>query len=98
MDKIKDLVIYRYGNTGVQDAINMAVQHMKMVPVFWVRNLNTFQCDRTDGVFRDCTLVKEGTTVREVFNMVFPDQQNSLTFIEDISQCRVSYKYNQLNS
>mmetsp|Transcript_790 Transcript_790/g.994 ORF Transcript_790/g.994 Transcript_790/m.994 type:complete len:432 (-) Transcript_790:37-1332(-) len=89
LEKIKDLVLYRYGSTGVQEAINAAVEHKKMIPVYWVRNLNTFQCDRSDGVFRDCTLVKEGTSVREVFNMIFPEQHNTLAFIEDISQRRV---------
>ena len=61
-----------------------------MIPFYWVKNLNTYQCDRTDGVFRDCTLVREGTTVREVFNMIYPDLQNGLAFIEDVTNRRVS--------
>jgi len=90
LEKIKDLVLYRYGSTGVQEAINVAVKHKKMIPFYWVKNLNTYQCDRTDGVFRDCTLVREGTTVREVFNMIYPDLQNGLAFIEDVTNRRVS--------
>ena len=89
LEKIKDLVVFRYGGTGVQEAINKAVECRQMIPVYWVRNVNTFQCDRTEWVFRDSALVKEGAPVREVFNMVFPEQQNCLAFIEDAMNCRV---------
>lgn len=84
-------MLYRFGGTGVQDAIRSAVECRGMVPVYWVKNLNTFVSDKTGGVFRDCMLVKPGTTVREVFRMIFPDQEIHLNFTESISGLRVRF-------
>jgi len=74
----------------VADAIKKAVNLRKMIPVYWVKNMNTFQCDRTTGVFRDCTLIHSGTTAGELFHLLYPEQQNCLAFIEDTSGQRVS--------
>jgi len=90
LEKIRDLVLFRYGSTGVQAAINLAIDSKKMLPVYWVKNLTTFQCDRTEGVFRDCTLVRPGTTAGDVFRLIYPDLQSRLAFIETISGQRVA--------
>lgn len=46
MEKIRDLVLFRYGATGVQDAIKKAVDVKGYIPVYPVRNLNKFTSDR----------------------------------------------------
>lgn len=37
-----DLVLYRYGSTGVQEVLEKAVEMLGVVPVFPVKNLTTF--------------------------------------------------------
>jgi hypothetical protein len=46
LEKIRDLVLFRYGATGVQDAIKKAVDVKGYIPVYPVRNLNKFTSDR----------------------------------------------------
>jgi ribosome-binding ATPase YchF (GTP1/OBG family) len=46
LEKIRDLVLFRYGATGVQDAIKKAVEVKGYIPVYPVRNLNKFTSDR----------------------------------------------------
>ena len=68
-----DLVLFRYGGTGVQDAIKRAVDTIGMIPVFPVKNINNFTSDsgnRNNGVFRDCGLVRPGTTVGELAHLL----------------------------
>ncbi len=45
LDKIKDLILLRFGTTGVQDAIKKAVQCRHLIPVYPVKNIHNF----TDG-------------------------------------------------
>lgn len=49
---------------------------LKLVPLYPVRNINNFSSDsggRQNGVFRDCILVRPGTTVREAASLVSHD-------------------------
>lgn len=46
LEKIRDLVLFRYGATGVQDAIKKAVEIKGYIPVYPVKNLNKFTSDR----------------------------------------------------
>ncbi|KAJ2806501.1 hypothetical protein H4S07_003790 [Coemansia furcata] len=62
LETIRDLVLFRYGSTGVQEAIVRAVDALGYVPVYPVKSLANFG---TPAAFRDCVLVKPGTTVRE---------------------------------
>lgn len=39
------MIMFRYGTTGVQDAIKRAVDLKKLIPVYPVKNINNF----TDG-------------------------------------------------
>ncbi|KAJ2809552.1 hypothetical protein H4R20_000054 [Coemansia guatemalensis] len=67
LDNIRDLVLFRYGSTGVQEVIVRAVEVLGFVPVFPVKSLSTFGAS-SDGLsfaFQDCVLVKPNTTVRE---------------------------------
>ncbi|KAJ2077835.1 hypothetical protein H4R24_004890, partial [Coemansia sp. RSA 988] len=68
LDNIRDLVLFRYGSTGVQEVIIRAVEVLGFIPVFPVKNLTTFGASDTSSgtpAFQDCVLVKPGTTVRD---------------------------------
>ncbi|KAJ1842573.1 hypothetical protein LPJ73_005758, partial [Coemansia sp. RSA 2703] len=64
LENIRDLVLFRYGSTGVQDVVGRAVEALRYVPVFPVKSLVNFGAS-SGGAFRDCVLVRPGTTVRE---------------------------------
>ncbi|KAJ2781750.1 hypothetical protein GGI15_003134 [Coemansia interrupta] len=63
VENIRDLVLFRYGSTGVQDVVGRAVEALGYVAVFPVKSLVNFGAP--GGAFRDCVLVRPGTTVRE---------------------------------
>lgn len=58
---MKDLVLYRFGSTGVVQVLSRAAELLGLVPVFPVRNVNTFAsgASGSSAVFRDCVLVKK---------------------------------------
>ncbi|KAJ2770056.1 hypothetical protein IWQ56_002312 [Coemansia nantahalensis] len=60
LNNLRDLVLFRYGSTGVQDVITRAVESVGLVPAFPVKSFSG------DAVLRDCVLVRPGTTVREL--------------------------------
>lgn len=55
---MKDMVLYRFGSTGVVQCLTRAADLLGLVPVFPVRNLHTFSSGTGTAVFRDCVLVK----------------------------------------
>jgi len=66
-------VLFRYGDTGVHDAVKKAIDLIGMIPVFPVKNIHNFTSDsgtRSHGVFRDCGLVRPGTTVKDLAYML----------------------------
>ena len=66
IENIRDLVLYRFGSTGVVQLLQAAADVLELVPVFPVRNMNNFTGGSGDNVFRDCVLVKRGTPVINV--------------------------------
>ncbi|KAK5166005.1 hypothetical protein LTR04_000809 [Oleoguttula sp. CCFEE 6159] len=62
IENLKDLVLYRFGSTGVVQVLSRAAELLGLVPVFPVRNINTFSSGTAGSnaaVFRDCVLVKK---------------------------------------
>lgn len=57
---MKDMVLYRFGSTGVVQVLSRAADLMGLVPVFPVRNVHSFTSGAAgaNAVFRDCVLVK----------------------------------------
>eukprot|EP01116_Phalansterium_solitarium_P010928 TRINITY_DN26527_c0_g1_i1.p1 TRINITY_DN26527_c0_g1~~TRINITY_DN26527_c0_g1_i1.p1 ORF type:complete len:445 (+),score=124.18 TRINITY_DN26527_c0_g1_i1:62-1396(+) len=88
LDKIRDLVLFRYGATGVQDAIKRAVDSRQLVPVYPVKNLHNFTSDGK-GVFRDCMLLECGTTVREFCHALSPEMEKHFLYAEGVSGQRM---------
>lgn len=75
IENLKDMVLYRFGSTGVVQVLTRAAELLGLVPVFPVRNAHTFTSGSASStaVFRDCVLVKKGTTVGEVYRKVMGD-------------------------
>lgn len=61
IENLKDMVLYRFGSTGVVQVLSRAAELLGLVPIFPVRNVNTFTSGSagSSSVFRDCVLVKK---------------------------------------
>jgi len=94
LEKIRDLVLYRYGSTGTQETIRRAVENLNMFPVYPVRNINNFTSDggqvRTGKVFRDCFLVQSGTTVKDVVHLLPGNMERFYNGAETVGGIQVS--------
>lgn len=65
LERISDMVLFRYGSTGVRAAINRAVEISNTIVVYPVKNLTSFVA-HDGGVLGLALLMKRGSTVREV--------------------------------
>lgn len=90
IENLKDMVLYRFGSTGVVQVLAKAAEILGLVPVFPVRNTSTFSSGATDSkqVFRDCVLVKKNSTVGDVARKVMGDAP--IAYIEGAGGMRVS--------
>ena len=90
IENLKDLVLYRFGSTGVVQVLSRAAQLLGLVPVFPVRNIYSFGTGSAgeNTVFRDCVLVKKGTTVKEVARKIMGDAP--IAYVEGNGGKRVS--------
>ncbi|EEB07517.1 GTP binding protein [Schizosaccharomyces japonicus yFS275] len=76
---LQDMVLYRHGSTGVVNVLLKAIELLGLIPVFSVKNINNFSNGNvSEGVFRDCILVKKGTTAGEVSHMVLGGEAMSI--------------------
>lgn len=73
IENIRDLVLYRFGSTGVVQLLQTAADVLDLVPVYPVRNIHTFGGSSGPHVFRDCVLVKRGTPVISVARKIMGD-------------------------
>ncbi|EGC34376.1 hypothetical protein DICPUDRAFT_88350 [Dictyostelium purpureum] len=90
LEKLRDLVLFRYGGTGIQLAVKTAVELKKFIPVYPVKNLKSLACDKSGGsVLRDCMLVPKGTEVREFAGMLHPDLEKYYLYAEGINGQRL---------
>lgn len=88
IENLRDLVLYRFGSTGVHQVLSRAAEVLGLVPVFPVRNIHTFSAgEREGGVFRDCVLVKKGSTVGDVYRKVMGDAP--MAYVETVGGVRV---------
>jgi len=91
LEKVQDMVLYRYGNTGVVECIRKAVECLNVIPVFPVKNVNNFSSGRfgTKTVFSDCFLVPGGTTVREFAKIIHPELDKYYQYAETVGNIRL---------
>lgn len=93
LERVQDLVLFRYGNTGVQECLQTVLSVLGLVPVFPVKNINNFGSStgaRNGGVFRDCFFVRPGTTFRQVAHIVSPELDKHFIYAEIIGSIRVA--------
>eukprot|EP01089_Gocevia_fonbrunei_P001126 TRINITY_DN11063_c0_g1_i1.p1 TRINITY_DN11063_c0_g1~~TRINITY_DN11063_c0_g1_i1.p1 ORF type:complete len:359 (-),score=77.01 TRINITY_DN11063_c0_g1_i1:99-1175(-) len=91
VEKIRDLVLFRYGSTGIQEAIKKAVEVKGYTPLYPVKNIKNFtSSERGRGVFRDCILIPPGTTVKESAALTHPDLGKYFAYAEGISGKRIA--------
>lgn len=88
IENIRDLVLYRFGSTGVVQLLQAAADLLDLIPVYPVRNINNFTGGSGDFVFRDCVLVKRGTTVISVARKIMGDV--TIAAIEGVDGNRIS--------
>lgn len=85
VETVRDLVLYRFGSTGVAQALREAIEVLKLVPVFPVKNINNFG---GKSVFPDCLLVRRGTTVGQVMRKIMGDAP--VLWIEGVGSIKLS--------
>ena len=89
IENLKDMVLYRFGSTGVVQVLSRAAELLGLVPIFPVRNIHGFGAGAgSNAVFRDCVLVKKGTTVRDCARKIMGDAP--LAYVEGAGGVRVS--------
>ncbi|QSZ33070.1 hypothetical protein DSL72_002655 [Monilinia vaccinii-corymbosi] len=89
IENLKDMVLYRFGSTGVVQVLSRAAELLGLVPVFPVRNVGSLIAGSgSEKVFRDCVLVKKNTTVAECARKVMGDAP--LAYVEGAGGVRVS--------
>ncbi|KIV97692.1 hypothetical protein PV10_01406 [Exophiala mesophila] len=90
IENLKDMVLYRFGSTGVVQVLTRAAALLGLVPVFPVRNVHTYGSGGSGNtaVFRDCVLVKKNSTVADVARKVMGDAP--IAFIEGDGGRRVA--------
>jgi ribosome-binding ATPase YchF (GTP1/OBG family) len=90
IENLKDMVLYRFGSTGVNQVLSKAAEILGLVPVFPVRNTATFAAGAGDSkhVFRDCVLVKKNSTVADVAKKIMGDAP--IAYIEGAGGTRVA--------
>lgn len=92
LENLRDMVLFRFGSTGVVQVLSRASELLGLVPVFSVRNIGSFGAggvgEGGGKVFRDCVLVKRGTSVGECYRKVMGDAP--LAYVETVGGVRVS--------
>ncbi len=83
LEKIRDMVLFRYGSTGVWAAVQAAVDLQQPVVVYPVKSLSNFCTDAEGGgVFASAMLVRPGSTVRSVVGHVASGMVEYLQYAE----------------
>jgi len=90
IENLKDMVLYRFGSTGVVQVLSKAAELLGLVPVFPVRNVTTFGSGSSEAkaVFRDCVLVNKNSTVADVARKCMGDAP--IAYIEGVGGIRVA--------
>ncbi|KAH7649410.1 GTP-binding protein [Cryptosporidium bovis] len=95
LNNIRDMVLFRHGVTGVQDAINTAIEMLDLIPVFPVKNLknfsnNTSNDETTNCAFQECILVPNCTPIKNLAKLLLGNINKKVTSIETVGGIQVS--------
>lgn len=101
LENIKDMVLFRHGVTGVQDAINKAVDVLGLIPIYPVKNIRTFTNDphneTNNFAFQDCILVPSGITVKTLLKSLHIELERSMVNIETLGGVKISENHTLSN-
>lgn len=89
IENIRDLVLYRFGSTGVVQVLQQSVAMLDLIPVYTVKNIQSYTGGNGTHVFRDCFLVKRGTPVGKVARYIMGGEV-TIAAIETVGGIRVS--------
>lgn len=70
IEKIRDLILFRYGSTGIQDLLTTSAKVLDLIPVYTVKNINLLN-EEDSNCYKDSFLIKKGSTVGEVKRHLF---------------------------
>ncbi|KAL3233054.1 hypothetical protein RNJ44_04970 [Nakaseomyces bracarensis] len=88
IENIRDLVLYRFGSTGVVRVLQEAAAVLGLIPVYTVKNIQTYTGGNGQNVFRDCFLVPHGTPAGRVARHILGEV--TVAAIETVGGVRVS--------
>lgn len=57
IENLRDMVLYRFGSTGVVQVLTRAAELLGLVPMFPIRNIHALTSTSKELLFRDCVLV-----------------------------------------
>ncbi|KAH8556625.1 P-loop containing nucleoside triphosphate hydrolase protein [Umbelopsis sp. PMI_123] len=93
IEKVQDLVLYRYGSTGVHEVLKRAVEMLGVIPAYPVKSITNFSSGtgiNKGGAFRDCILIWPGTTVREFARIVHPELDKYYLYAETVGGIKLA--------
>ncbi|AMD18657.1 HBL245Wp [Eremothecium sinecaudum] len=88
IENLRDLILYRFGSTGVVQVLQAAASVLDLIPVYTVKNITSFTGSSPPHVFRDCYLIKSGTKVKSVTRHIMGDIP--VAAVETVGGSRVS--------
>uniref|UniRef100_A0A060SZK4 ARAD1C01408p n=1 Tax=Blastobotrys adeninivorans TaxID=409370 RepID=A0A060SZK4_BLAAD len=86
IENVRDLVLYRFGSTGVVQVLQAAADLLHLVPVYPVKNIHNFG---GTSVFRDCVLLRKGTTVGQAARKIL-NAEVTIAAIEGVGGVKVA--------
>lgn len=89
VENLKDMVLYRFGSTGVNQCLSRAAELLGLVPIFPVRNIHNFSNGESapTAVFRDCVLVGKYVTYRpSLFHLYIANIFNRNSTVGDVAR------------
>ena len=94
LEYIREYVLQKYGSTGVQEALNMAVfKVLDMIVVYPVEDEHKY-CDQKGNVLPDAILIKKGSKPRDLAYVIHTDIGESFMHAIDAKKgMRVSSDY-----
>ena len=94
LEKIKEIILKKYGGCGVQYILNRAVfDYLHMITVYPVHDSNSLS-DSDGNVLPDVYLVPEGTTAKEFAGHIHTDLIESFIHVIDArTKMRISDKH-----
>eukprot|EP00916_Digyalum_oweni_P014005 GHVL01022874.1.p1 GENE.GHVL01022874.1~~GHVL01022874.1.p1 ORF type:complete len:409 (+),score=57.13 GHVL01022874.1:60-1286(+) len=90
INKIQDMVLFRHGSTGVNRAINRAVEMCGLIVAYPVKYLPTECGQRSSKIpFQECKLIKKETTVRQLAKLLHVDIDKNYGYAEGPNGLRI---------